>query len=79
VFGILWYRSGLIPKALASLGVFGSALLALGSFAFIPMPDLASIASVGYGYMIPLGIFEVTMGFWLLFKGLSSSPKEGLA
>jgi hypothetical protein len=71
VFGYLWFKSNYIPKALAALGVFGSLLLAAGSFAIIIFPDLAKILSMAY--MMPLGIFEVTMGFWLLLKGLRPS------
>jgi len=71
VFGYLWFRSNYIPRALAALGVFGSLLLATGSFALIIFPAVAHIA--GLGYMAPLGVFEVTMGFWLLIKGLRPS------
>lgn len=68
VFAYLWFKSNYIPKVLAALGVFGSLLLAAGSFAIIIFPDLAKILSLAY--MMPLGVFEVTMGFWLLLKGL---------
>ena len=68
VFGYLWFKSRYIPRALAALGVFGSLLLATGSFAFIIFPKLADWAAPGY--FAPLGVFEVTMGFWLLLRGL---------
>jgi hypothetical protein len=71
VFGYLWFKSNYIPKALAALGVFGSLLLAAGSFAIIIFPNPAKILSLAY--MMPLGVFEVTMGFWLLLKGLRPS------
>jgi Domain of unknown function (DUF4386) len=71
VFGYLWFKSNYIPRALAALGVFGSLLLAAGSFAIIIFPNLAKILSLGY--MLPLGVFEITMGFWLLVKGLRPS------
>jgi hypothetical protein len=71
VFGYLWFKSNYIPKALAALGVFGSLLLAAGSFAVIIFPNPAKILSLAY--MMPLGVFEVTMGFWLLLKGLRPS------
>jgi hypothetical protein len=71
VFGYLWFKSRYIPRALAALGVFGSVLLATGSFAFIIYPKLADWAEPGY--FAPLGVFEVTMGFWLLLKGLRPS------
>jgi hypothetical protein len=71
VFCYLWFKSNYIPRALAALGVFGSLLTAAGSFAIIIFPNLAKI--VGLTYMMPLGVFEVTMGFWLLLKGLRPS------
>jgi hypothetical protein len=69
VFSYLWFKSGYIPRALAALGVFSSLLLAACNFAFILSPSLAKM--VGPGYMAPMGVFEVTMGFWLLLKGLT--------
>lgn len=71
VFGYLWFKSRYIPRALAALGVFGSLLLATGSFAFIIFPNLEDWAEPAY--FAPLGVFEVTIGFWLLLKGLRSS------
>lgn len=71
VFCYLWFKSNYIPRALAALGVFGSFLLAAGSFAIIIFPNLAKILSLAY--MMPLGVFEVTMGLWLLLKGLRPS------
>lgn len=68
VFGWLWLESRYIPKWLAILGVAGSALLAAGSFAIIVFPELGAI--LGLTYMLPLGVFEVTVGLWLLTAGL---------
>jgi Domain of unknown function (DUF4386) len=72
VFSYLWFKSNYIPRALAGLGIFASALLASGSFAFIIFPELTKI--IYPGYMAPIGVFEVTMGFWLLIKGLRIAP-----
>ena len=74
VFGYLWFKSNYVPKALAVLGVFGSLLLAAGSFAIIIFPELAKILSLAY--MMPLGLFEVAMGFWLLIRGIRPSRTE---
>lgn len=71
VFGYLWFKSNYIPRALAALGVFGSLLLAMGAFTFIIFPKIADWAEPGY--FAPLGVFEVTMGFWLLLKPLRPS------
>jgi len=68
VFSYLWLKSSYIPRALAVLGVFSSLLLAACNFAFILLPSLAK--TVGPIYMAPMGVFEVTMGLWLLLKRL---------
>jgi hypothetical protein len=31
-----------------------------------------ALAALGLTYMVPMGIYEVGLGFWLLFKGLKS-------
>jgi hypothetical protein len=69
VFCWLWFKSGYIPRALAALGVVASLLLATSTFAFIIFPDLPKLVTVGY-YGGPIFLFELTMGFWLLFKGI---------
>lgn len=68
LFSYLWFKSKYIPGALAALGVFSSLLLATCNFAFIIFPGLEKTISMGY--MAPMGVFEITMGFWLLLKGL---------
>ena len=73
VFSYLWFKSNYVPKALAALGVFGSLLLAAGSFIYIIFPHLLKILSPFY--FAPLGVFEITMGFLLLFKGLPGRTK----
>ena len=68
VFGYLWLRSRYIPRALALLGIVGSLLMAIAELVFIARPDLGRAA--GMLYMAPIGLFEFTMGFWLLIRGL---------
>jgi hypothetical protein len=72
VFCYLWFKSKYIPRALAALGVFGSLLVATCDFAFIIFPSLAKIVTLVYS-SAPIIIFEVTMGFWLLIRGLRPS------
>jgi hypothetical protein len=69
VFAFLLVRSRYVPKGLAVLGVFSSLLLALGSLAIIVFPDLGVI---GMSYMMPMGLYEVGLGFWLLIKGINA-------
>ena len=67
VFCWLWWKSGYIPKALAGWGVFASVLVGLSALAFIVFPELTK---VGVAVYAPIFLFELTMGFWLLIKGL---------
>lgn len=69
VFSYLWYKSRYVPRGLAALGVFSSLLLAACNLAFIVSPGLSQV--VGMAYMAPMGVFEVVMGFWLLFRRLA--------
>jgi hypothetical protein len=74
VFGYLWFKSNYVPRALGALGVFASFLLATGSLAFIVFPGLTKILLPAY--FAPIFVFEVTMGFLLLFKGLPLGQRE---
>jgi hypothetical protein len=75
VFGWLWYRSRYIPAGLAILGMVGSALLAIGSFVIVVFPSLANV--LGMIYMLPLGVFEISIALLLILKGLSTPvPQE---
>jgi hypothetical protein len=63
----LWLRSGFIPKALAVWGVLASLLMGASAFAFIVFPALEELVPVEL-YGSPIFFFELTMGFWLVFK-----------
>ena len=68
-FCYLWFKSGFIPRALAAWGVFASFLMGACAFSFIIAPELTTVVNVAI-YGGPIFVFELTMGFWLLFKGL---------
>ena len=67
VFSYLWVKSRYIPRALAVWGIFASLLMAFMSVALIVFP---SLAAMGMAYMMPMGLYEFGLGFWLLVKGL---------
>jgi hypothetical protein len=71
VFGYLWFKSRYIPRALAAWGVFSSLLVAICTFASIIFPHFQDMSFPGC--YLPIAIFELTMGFWLLLKGLGPS------
>jgi hypothetical protein len=68
-FCYLWFKSGFIPRALAGWGMAASFLMGACAFSFIIFPELAKLVPVEI-YGGPIFVFELTMGFWLLFKGL---------
>ncbi len=71
-FCYLWLKSRFIPSALAAWGVVASSLMGASAFSFIIFPELAKIVPVEI-YGAPIFFFELTMGFWLLLRGLRPS------
>lgn len=67
VFAWLLLKSRYVPKSIAVWGIFASLTLSAGALAIIVFPRLGVM---GMSYMAPMGIFEVGLGFWLLFKGI---------
>lgn len=68
VFSYLWLNSRYIPRGLAWLGIFGSLLMAVMSLVTMVFPIVWD--RVGMAYMMPMGLYEVGLGLWLLIKGL---------
>ena len=68
-----------VPLHPESIGRMGNSrvLSSMGAsaFSFIVFPELAKVVPVGI-YGAPIFFFELTMGFWLLLKGL---PRSGAA
>jgi hypothetical protein len=72
----LFLRARSIPTWLAWLGVLGSALLV----AALPLQMAGFLRGpVTYYVWIPIAVFEVIMGFLLLFKGLRPAGAAGAA
>ena len=68
LFCYLFFRSGYVPRILAAWGVFTYLSMLLIAFADVLVPDLPeSIKMILY---VPGGLFELILGFWLLFKGV---------
>ena len=70
LFAWLWYRSRAIPRALAILGIVASLLMAVTEMVLMVFPHLAAVVKMLY--MGPMGIFEISIGIWLLVKGVRS-------
>jgi len=69
VFAYLLLKSRYVPRAMAAWGIFSSLLLAIGTLAILVFPGLGA---VGLAYMMPMGIYEVGLGLWLLVKGIQA-------
>lgn len=68
LFCWLWIRSRYIPRPLAALGLFGALTAGLVTMAIMVYPSLGPVVTPFY--YLPIFLFEVTIGFWLLAKGL---------
>jgi hypothetical protein len=70
VSSYLWFKSRYIPKAVAAYGVISSAWCVICAFTFIVFPDFDKTVNANW-FDLPMTIFEMTLGSWLLFKGLT--------
>lgn len=67
LFALLLLRSGYVPRLLAGWGIFASLLLATYSFGVVLSPNTSDYFYVG---MLPMFVYEVTLGFRLVIKGV---------
>jgi hypothetical protein len=72
VCGYLWFKSRYIPRALAILGVISSAFCVACTLIFYIFPNFNKTVNLWW-FDSPMGIFDIALSFWLLFKGLRSS------
>lgn len=75
LFAWLFLRARTIPIWLAWLGLLGSLLLVIG----LPLQMLALIGGwITYAMWIPIAIFEVVFGIWLIVKGVAAQPAHAI-
>lgn len=67
LFFYLFFKSGYIPRILASLGMLGSVVMFLGNLVALTFPEYTSIVQYGWA---PIGIAEITTAFLLMIFGL---------
>jgi hypothetical protein len=72
VCSYLWLKSDYIPKGLAAFGVIASAWCVICAFVFLIFPNFNKMVN-DYWFDSPMALFELALGFWLLFKGLRPS------
>ncbi len=71
VCGYLWLKSRYIPRALAAFGLLSSAFCVACTLVFYIFPNFDKIVNLWW-FDTPMGLFDITLSFWLLFKGLRS-------
>jgi hypothetical protein len=76
VCACLWFKSRYIPRALAAFGVTSSAFAVACTFALFIFPGFDKIVSLGW-FDSPMGLFDIALSFWLLFKGLKPPAAAG--
>ncbi len=69
VCAYLWLKSNYIPKGLAVFGVISSAWCVLCAFVYLIFRGFNKVVN-DYWFDSPMGLFEMALSFWLLFKGL---------
>jgi hypothetical protein len=73
ILGYLMYRSGLVPRGMAVLGLIGGPLVALSGIAV--MFDVIERGSTLQGIAtIPEFIWELSFGIYLIVKGFKPAP-----
>ena len=70
VFLALLYRSKYVPRALAGFGVIAYVLIVVYDSMLILAPELALVPVVQGIAWAPSILFEVSIGLWLLIKGV---------
>jgi hypothetical protein len=75
LFFYLFLKAKTIPRILAALGLFGSALVPLTGFASLILPQPSKLLQFGW---LPIFAAELSTGLWLLFKGINlQQPESG--
>jgi hypothetical protein len=73
LFFYLFLKSTYIPKVLSALGLFASVLFPIVCFASLISPQHATMLQLGW---LPMALAEVSVGLWLLFKGVNVRPRD---
>lgn len=71
-FGILVFKSGFLPRILGTLLLVAGLAYLISSFTFLLFPSYGRAVSLLM--LVPEGIGELSIIFWLLFKGVSPRP-----
>jgi hypothetical protein len=65
----LWFKSRYIPRWLAAFGMISSAFCVVCTLVFYVFPNFDNVVNLWW-FDTPMGIFDIALSFWLLFRGL---------
>jgi NADH:ubiquinone oxidoreductase subunit K len=68
LFFYLFFKANYIPRILSASGLFASVLVPIVCFGSLISPQHAKILQFGW---IPIALAEISVGLWLLFKGVN--------
>jgi hypothetical protein len=75
LLGLLLYKSRLVPRGLALIGLFGGPILVAGDilvlFGYIGQHD----ATTGF-FALPVAVFELSLGIYLVIKGFKPTATK---
>lgn len=77
LFCYLWFKSCYIPRLLAALGILASLVPTFVPLSTIVFSSLADLPLRRARTGIPIVIFEVAIGLWLLIKGVNAPAASG--
>ena len=77
LLGFLLYRSRLVPRALSLIGIVGGPVLIAGFLAVV-FGVIGSDAPLRALSALPVFLFELSLGIWLIVKGFNPSAANEL-
>jgi hypothetical protein len=78
LLGSLMYRSGLVPRIIPLLGLIGAPLLfaSVTATIFGAYDQTSTVAIIA---ALPVAVWELSLGTWLIVKGFRPSPITAVA
>jgi hypothetical protein len=73
LLGYLMFRSGLVPRAIAILGLIAGPLM-LASATGVLFGFFSQLSPVATIVALPVFFWELSLGVWLVVKGFKPSP-----
>jgi hypothetical protein len=78
ILGYLMYRSGLVPRGMAVLGLIAGPVL-LARFVGILFGVFEPMSVLGILMVVPEAMWELALGIWLIVKGFNTSAVASLS